>query len=67
MAVIHILFKIQSHCYWIEAEWGAGDILGCFGDILSFVGTIVWGVLQWLKLKRKTCLIVNYLILKKIE
>lgn len=39
--VIHFLFKIYSNCYWIEAEWKAGDVLGYFGDVLSFAGTVV--------------------------
>lgn len=41
--VIHILFKIKTNCYWITAEWKAGDVLGYFGDVLSFVGTVVLG------------------------
>lgn len=40
---IHFLFKWHSHCYWIEAEWKAGEILGYFGDVLAFMGTIVLG------------------------
>ena len=40
---IHLLFKLQSNCYWIEAEWNAGEILGYFGDVLAFVGTVVLG------------------------
>lgn len=40
---IHILFKLHSHCYWLEAEWEAGEILGYFGDVLSFIGTVVLG------------------------
>ena len=43
IVIIHFLFKICSNCYWIEAEWEAGDVLGYFGDILSFLGTIVLG------------------------
>lgn len=43
MIVIHILFKIQSNCYWIQSEWEPGDILGYFGSVLSFIGTIVLG------------------------
>lgn len=43
IVTIHILFKIRSNCYWIEAEWGAGDVLGYFGDVLSFTGTVVLG------------------------
>ena len=41
--IIHFLFKWKSHCYWIEAEWSAGDVLGYFGDVLSFVGAVVLG------------------------
>lgn len=41
--VIHILFKIKTDVYWIQAEWEAGEILGYFGDVLSFIGTLVLG------------------------
>ena len=41
--VIHFLFKIKTGCYWITPKWGAGDVLGYFGDVLSFVGTIILG------------------------
>ena len=41
--VIHFLFKIRTGCYLITAEWAAGDVLGYFGDVLSFVGTIILG------------------------
>lgn len=40
---IHLLFKINSNCYWIQAEWEAGEILGYFGDVLSFIGTVILG------------------------
>lgn len=40
---IHFLFKIKTGCYLIEAEWEPGDILGYFGDVLSFLGTVVLG------------------------
>ena len=41
--VIHLLFKIKIGWSWITAEWEAGDVLGYFGDVLSFVGTIILG------------------------
>lgn len=41
--LIHILFKIKTEVYWMQAEWQAGEVLGYFGDVLSFVGTIVLG------------------------
>lgn len=43
MIVIHFLFKIKTNCYWIQAEWDAGEVLGYFGDILSFIGTVILG------------------------
>lgn len=43
MTVIHVLYKIKTGIYWLEAEWTAGDILSFAGTILSFVGTIVLG------------------------
>lgn len=41
--VIHFLFKITTGCYWIQADWQSGDVLGYFGDVLSFIGTILLG------------------------
>lgn len=43
IVVIHFLFKIRTGYYLITAEWEAGDVLGYFGDVLSFVGTIILG------------------------
>lgn len=43
--IIHVLFKIRTGIYWIEAEWEAGEVLGYFGDVLSFVGTIILGAI----------------------
>ena len=39
----HVLFKWKSGEYWIEAEWSSGDVLGYFGNVLSFIGTIGLG------------------------
>lgn len=41
--VIHILFKIKTNGYLITAEWEAGDMLGYFGNVLSFIGTVFLG------------------------
>lgn len=41
--VIHFLFKWRTGCYWIESEWESGDMLGYFGDVLSFLATILLG------------------------
>lgn len=43
MLVTHVLFKINLGCYYVVAEWDAGDMLGYFGDVLSFLGTFVLG------------------------
>lgn len=43
--IIHVLFKINTtHSFWV-AEWDAGDMLGYYGSILSFIGTVVLGIL----------------------
>lgn len=42
---IHILFKLHAPIPFFEAEWTAGDALGYYGAILSFVGTSVLGIL----------------------
>ena len=48
LTVIHILFKIKTHCYWIEADWESGDVLGYFGDVLAFLGTVILGYVSLL-------------------
>lgn len=43
--LIHVLFKINTaNSFWV-AEWEAGDVLGYYGSILSFIGTVVLGIL----------------------
>ena len=43
LVVIHVLFKVKTHCYWIEADWTSGDALGYVGDVLAFLGTVILG------------------------
>lgn len=43
--IINILFKTYSSIEIFQAEWSAGDALGYYGAVLSFVGTVVLGAL----------------------
>ena len=43
--IINILFKINAAADIFVAEWSAGDALGYYGAILSFIGTVVLGAL----------------------
>lgn len=43
--VIHILFKFDVENSFFSAEWTAGEFLGYYGSVLSFVGTVVLGAL----------------------
>ena len=43
--IINILFKINAAADIFAAEWSAGDALGYYGAILSFIGTVVLGAL----------------------
>lgn len=38
LLTVHILFSISAPCKWLEAKWGAGDLI-------SFVGTIALGII----------------------
>lgn len=42
---IHFLFKLKTNIYWLQAEWGPGDLLGYFGNLLSFLGTVSLGII----------------------
>ena len=52
MIVIHLLYKIHLNCYWIESEWESGEMLGYYGSVLSFVGTIVLGYIAILQAEK---------------
>ena len=43
--IIHILFKIKAGNDFFVAEWTAGELLGYYGSVLSFLGTVVLGAL----------------------
>lgn len=43
LIIIHIVFKFHTDCFWLKAEWSAGEILGYLGDVMSFVGTVTLG------------------------
>ncbi|MGL6221641.1 MAG: hypothetical protein ACRC36_26690 [Lacrimispora sphenoides] len=45
MIVIHILYKIKLNNFYIASVWDAGDMLGYFGNTLSFVGTLLLGLI----------------------
>ena len=44
--VINILFKYDFNIWWLESEWSAGDALNFYAGILSFIGTIILGVVS---------------------
>lgn len=43
--VINLLFKIGTDIKMFQAEWSAGDALGYYGAVLSFLGTVILGAL----------------------
>lgn len=43
--LINILFKVNTGISALQAEWSAGDMLGYYGAVLSFLGTVALGVL----------------------
>lgn len=63
--LIHFLFKMHFNCYWIEAEWSAGEVLGYFGNILSFIGTIVLGYIAIMQTEKANQLNNELLMMEK--
>lgn len=47
LVFIHVLFKICTGNYFIQADWTSGEMLGYFGDILSFGATIILGYMTF--------------------
>ena len=43
--IINLLFKYDFHISIFQAEWTAGDALEYYGAVLSFLGTVVLGIL----------------------
>lgn len=39
--IINVLFKFESPCSFLVAEWKAGDVLGFYGTLLASVTTII--------------------------
>lgn len=39
LIVVHFLFKWKSDMEWIQAEWGAGDIISYIAGFEAFIGT----------------------------
>lgn len=44
--MINILFKYDFNIWWLESEWSAGDALNFYAGILSFLGTIILGIVS---------------------
>lgn len=42
---INLLFKVDTNIDVLHAEWSAGDALGYYGAVLSFLGTVILGAL----------------------
>lgn len=56
IVAIHILFKIKTGYYLIQAEWEPGEVLGYFGDVLSFLGTVILGYIAITQTERANTL-----------
>lgn len=54
--IIHILFKWDPGISCLIPEWEAGDILGYFGDVISFLGTIILGYIAILQTEKANTL-----------
>ncbi len=54
LAVVHILFKWNSGVEWIQAEWGAGDVISYIAGFEAFIGTTFLSFLAlWQNQKHK--------------
>lgn len=42
---INLLYKVGTNINVFQAEWSAGDALGYYGAVLSFLGTVILGAL----------------------
>lgn len=52
--VVHVLFKWNSGIKWIQAEWGAGDIISYIAGFEAFIGTTFLSFLAlWQNQKHK--------------
>lgn len=41
MLIVHILFKWNSNIEWLQAEWGAGDVISYIAGFEAFIGTAI--------------------------
>lgn len=42
---IHVLFSVPAPCSFLQAKWGAGDLLAYLAGLLSLSGTIILGII----------------------
>lgn len=54
--LIHILFKWDPGIDYLIPKWEAGEVLGYFGDVISFLGTIVLGYIAILQTEKANTL-----------
>lgn len=50
--IVHILYKFKSNCYWLVTEWNPGELLLYFGNVLTFIGTVVLGYVAVIQTER---------------
>lgn len=43
--IIHVLFSVKIQNDFFVAKWSAGELLSYYGTILSFLGTIILGII----------------------
>lgn len=45
LIIVHLLFKWNSGCDFISAEWSAGDLIAYIAGFETFIGTVVLGII----------------------
>lgn len=46
LIVVHLLFKWNSGCGFISAEWSPGDLIGYIAGFEAFAGTVILGIVS---------------------
>ena len=47
LLIVHVLFKMKTETEFLVAEWTAGELLGYISSTLSFLGTILLGIMAF--------------------
>lgn len=64
LIVVHLLFKLNTGIYFLQADWSSGELIGYIAGFEAFIGTITLGVVAVVQTSQANSLSKNLLELE---